>query len=595
MDFHALKLRLRRRLRRRQHQVEDFGSQTEKGLERNFFGRLNKLGQVWRFVTAWLLLFMLLLGCLVAQNQALSGYYQKAGPVPGGMYTEGVLGSFTNANPLYAASDVDTTVSHLLFASLFHYDNNNKLVGDLAESWQVDDKGTTYTVRLRPHLTWQDGQPLTASDVAFTYHTIQNPDAQSPLNGSWQNVTITAVDSRTVTFKLANPLSSFIYTLTNGIVPAHILQSTPPSDLRSVSFNTAQPVGAGPFQWYAIQVSGSGPENAEVQIALKPFAGYWRGAPKLKSFVVHAFADQKAMIDAYKRHKITAMAGLSSVPAGIDGQSDSVIHNLQLTAATMVFFKTSSGILSDVNVRRALIESINVPTVLEQLGYPAHPVKEPLLEGQTGYQARYAEPAYNVAQAKADLAKAGWQPDAKGMLHKNGQPLSFVLYADDNHEYAKVSAVLARQWRKVGVDVQVNLQPTEDFKNTLATHEYDAVLHGISIGVDPDVFVYWDSTQADVRSANRLNLSEYKSAAADKSLEAGRSRFDPALRAVKYQDFLASWQSDAPALALYQPRYLYITHGKVYGLTAHSINNGVNRLANVSQWMIRTGTVPDNS
>jgi peptide/nickel transport system substrate-binding protein len=125
----------------------------------------------------------------------------------------------------------------------------------------------------------------------------------------------------------------------------------------------------------------------------------------------------------------------------------------------------------------------------------------------------------------------------------------------------------------------------------LASHRYDALLHGITIGTDPDVFAYWHSSQFDVRSANRYNFSEYKSDAADNALQAGRSRVDPALRAIKYQPFLDAWQKDAPALGLYQPRYLYLTRGEVFGLKEHAVNTGVDRLANVDDWMIRTARV----
>lgn len=594
MTASGIRHSFRRKVRRQKRQVESLSTQTEAGLDRNFFDRLNNLGRVWRFVTAWLVLFVLLLGCIAAQNQALANYYTQEGPVPGGIYNEGVVGSITNVNPMYASSDADATVSRLIFASLFYYNADNELVGDLAQSWKVDDKGTTYTIALKPHLQWQDGTPLTASDVEFTYRTIQNPDAQSPLSGSWQNVTVTAVNDRVLTFKLANPLSSFVYTLTNGIVPKHILKNVPATDLRSFSFNTSHPIGAGPFRWDALQVKGTNPHDAVIQVALKPYQEYWRGAPKLKSFVVHAYADPQAMIKDFQNHDITAMAGLNDVPKAVKG-GDTIVHNLRLNAATMVFFKTSSGILRDVQVRRALIQAIDVPAILARLDYPARPVREPLLEGQPGYDKQYAEPAYNPEQAQAALQKEGWKPNAEGKLEKDGQPLSFVLYADNNTEYHMVASQLAEQWGRIGVDVQLNLQPTPDFKNTLANHQYDAVLHGISIGADPDVFPYWDSSQADVRSANRLNLSEYQSKTADEALEAARSRFDPELREIKLEPFLKSWQKDAPALALYQPRYLYITHGKVYNLTQHSINNGVNRLVDVDNWMIRTGRVPNDN
>ena len=65
-----------------------------------------------------------------------------------------------------------------------------------------------------------------------------------------------------------------------------------------------------------------------------------------------------------------------------------------------------------------------------------------------------------------------------------------------------------------------------------------------------DVYVYWGSNQQAV------NFSEYKSAAADESLEAGRTRSNSALRVIKYEPFLQAWQQDAPALGLYQPRFI---------------------------------------
>src|SRR5262249_28095473 len=160
-----------------------------------------------------------------------------------------------------------------------------------------------------------------------------------------------------------------------------------------------------------------------------------------------------------------------------------------------------------------------------------------------------------------------------GIRGKDGQKLSFTLAAADTAEYRLVTQQLRDQWRKLGVQLRVQLQESSDFHNTLTYHNYDAVLYGISIGPDPDVFVYWDSSHADPRSANRLNLSEYKSTTTDNALEAGRTRLEPELRVVKYKPFLQAWQQDYPALGLYQPRFLYLTNGAVAGLGDHAINS----------------------
>lgn len=591
MRLRLIRLRFRRRVRKGQQQVGGLSSQTEKHLDRHFVRRLGNLTPVRRFAGAWLLLLVLLIGGLFIQNLSLSNYFQTLRPAPGGIYNAGVLGTFTNANPIYAANDVDTSVSKLLFAGLFSFDDHNQLVGDLASGYSVDASDSVYTVHLKPHLTWQDGQPLTSTDVVFTYQAIQNPDAQSPLRSSWQNITVTAPNPQTVVFKLPGSLASFPYTMTNGIVPKHILGNIPAANLRSADFNTVHPIGAGPFSWQAIQVAGNDPSVAQEQLALVPFAGYSRGAPKLREFIVHAYASQPALIQAFQSGRLTSAAGLTSLPPSVKKMPSLEVHNPLLTAATMVFFKTSAGVLSDVHVRQALVEGTNRQAIINSLGYTTHAVREPFLMGQLGYDSALAQAGFDPAAARQLLDSNGWAVGKGGIRSKNGQALSFTLTAANTAESRSVTRQLQQQWKGLGVQLKVQLQGSSDFHNTLAYHNYDAVLYGISIGPDPDVLVYWGSSQADVRSSNRLNLSEYKSAAADSSLEAGRSRSQPQLRAVKYRPFLQAWQQDYPALGLYQPRFLYLTNGPVAGLSDHAINSPAGRFNNVQNWEIREAKV----
>ena len=242
------KLRWRRRFRQKRRQVEDLSVQAEVHLEKNFFKRLSRLVGVQRFVLGWLLLFVLLIALVISQIRGLGAYYLENTPVAGGTFTEGIIGSFTNANPLYATNPVDSSIANLVFAGLLKFNEKSELVGDLAESWTVDEPGFRYTITLKKGLVWHDGAPLTAQDVLFTYQTIQNPDARSPLYGSWQGIVVEAPDDQTVVFTLPNALSAFPNALTNGIVPKHLLVTIPIAQLRSARFNTASPIGAGPFR-----------------------------------------------------------------------------------------------------------------------------------------------------------------------------------------------------------------------------------------------------------------------------------------------------------------------------------------------------------
>ncbi|HSX35195.1 MAG TPA: peptide ABC transporter substrate-binding protein [Candidatus Saccharimonadales bacterium] len=589
----ALKLRFRRTLHLQRRQVEELGAVAEQRLEDDFFKRLERLGGVWRFITSWVVLVVLLLAVVVVQARGLSSYYQTLQPASGGTYTEGVLGAFTNANPVYATNLPDTTVSHLLFSGLLTYDSKNQLAGDLADSWTVDARGTTYTVHLRPNLTWHDGQPLTSADVLFTYQVIQNPDAHSPLAASWQGITVAAPDAQTVTFTLPNVLASFPYSLTNGVIPKHLLGSVHMADMRSVAFNTTQPVGSGPFQWQAIELTGSTADKREEHIALKAYDNYYMGKPKLSSFVVRTFRSQEQLLGSFKHQELTAVAGLSQLPANYKQDGNVNIYNIPLTAAVMAFFDTSQGLTAEGAVRQALVSAADPAAVINNLDYPTQTVRQPLLHGQLAYNPTYNQLPYNPTVANELLDKAGWVRGKDGVRAKNGTKLQLNLYYHAGSEYGKVATQLADFWKVIGVNTKMNAQNDADFQGTISqapsnvTHTYDVLLYGISIGVDPDVYVYWDSSQIDLRSPVRLNFSAYTSGKADAALESGRTRLDPLLRTVKYQPFLQAWQADAPALGLYQPRFLYLTHGTVYGLAETPINTDAQRFSNVYNWQIR--------
>jgi peptide/nickel transport system substrate-binding protein len=570
-----------------QRQASGLNSKTQLLIDAYLFRRFNRLANVKRFVFGWIGIVVILLIGLLIQNLALGTYYQTLKPIPGGIYNEGVLGNFTNASPLYATNDADTTVSRLIFSGLLKYNSQGQLASDLASNYAVSDHGLIYTIHLKPHLTWQDGKPLTSSDVVFTYKLIQNPDAASPLQSSWQGIKVTAPNAGTVVFTLPGVLAAFPYNLTNGIVPRHLLSKIQPTDLRSANFNTVSPVGSGPFSWRAIQVSGNGnPTTEQEQIELVPFDHYAGGKPKLQQFVVHVFASQPQLISALASGQLKAAEGLNAMPSQLKHKSSIIQYNLIMRAADMVFFKTSSGLFSDKSVRNSLVEGANVPAIINHLSYKTIKVNEPLLSGQLAYNPAYAEAGFNLGAAKAILSSDGWTASKQGFLVKNGQPLAFTLTAADTPEDHVVAGLLQKQWLLLGVNMSVDYLDNLDFQSAINYHTYDAVLDGISIGEDPDVFVYWDSTQADVRS-NNLNLSEYSNPAADESLEAGRSRIDPAIRIAKYAPFLQAWQQDSPALALYQPRLLYLTNGPVYGLSKDQINSPTDRFANVQNWEIR--------
>jgi peptide/nickel transport system substrate-binding protein len=581
--------RLRRRIRTRKRQVVDLSGSANKQLDRHVFRRWHNLRDARRFMVVWVLLVTMLIAGTVMQTRALGRYYLEPTPVPGGVYSEGLIGTFNNANPIFAAGTVDAAVSRLLFSGLMTYNEKNELITDLAASVDIDARATTYTVRLKPNLVWHDGAPLTADDVVFTYKTIQNPDAKSPLQLSWTNIKVEKVSNTVVKFTLPNAYSPFLHSLTTGIVPKHILKDIPVAQLRSASFNNKDPIGSGPFKWGAISVQGDiGGQVQNQRIQLRKFDKFHTTQPKLDGITMLTFSNSEQLRKSFDDREVMVASGLNYDEATAGSNQSMLLY--PETASTMVFLKNTSPFLSDPNVRRALVSGTNTAELITALGYPVIPVNEPLLRTQLGYNAAASQRPYNKAEAMKLLDAAGWViPAGKQTRVKDGKELALNLVSESNPDYAKLTGLLQKQWEELGVRVDVSLQAAEDIgQSYILAHNYDVLLYGINIGPDPDVYPYWHSSQADVRSLGRLNLSEYKSTTADTALESGRTRVDQQLRAAKYKTFLESWRNDAPAIGLYQPNLVILTNQYIYNMNAKTINTPADRYNNAYAWMVNT-------
>lgn len=580
------KLRWRRRVKQRQKIIEGLGSQTEEHIDKHFFRRLGRLYEVRRFLFAWILLLVALIGAVVVQTRALGDYYLKLVPVSGGIFAEGMIGSYTNANPIFASNDVDSSVSKLLFSGLLTYNSENNLVKDLAEDWGVDETGKVYTVKLREDIKWHDGERLTASDVVFTFRSVQNPDTRSPYFASWQGISIEAVNDYEVMFTLPNILASFPYSLTMGILPKHKLESVQPSDLRGSLFNTVEPVGTGPFKWNGVEVIGDTAKDREQRISLAAFADYHFGRPKLDEFIIRAFLDETTMITSFENGRLNAISGATSMPLGGNEVEE---LNIPLTGSVMIFFNTGSEILKETKVRQALNFATDKSALVKSLAHKSVPVESPLLPEHIGYSPKYLQRGFNVGQANKLLDEAGWKMENEtGIRAKGDKKLKLMLNTLSSAEYAGIASQLQKYWRSIGVELNVNSLGQEDLQTAIDNRTYDALIYGIVMGSDPDQFAYWHSSQADARSQRRLNFSDYKSEKADSALEAGRTRIDSELRAAKYLPFLQAWRDDVPAIALYRPRYIYTVYGNLYNFNVDGMNSPVDRFNNVHEWMIRT-------
>ncbi len=121
-------------------------------------------------------LIALSIAALAPSLESSDGAPDPTGAVPATRhYVEGVLGRAMNASPFGAGSASDRLLLALLFRCLVRLVPGGAVTGDLASRWEVDASGKVWTFHLRDGLYWEDGEPITAEDVAFTVGVLSDP------------------------------------------------------------------------------------------------------------------------------------------------------------------------------------------------------------------------------------------------------------------------------------------------------------------------------------------------------------------------------------------------------------------------------------
>lgn len=531
---------------------------------------------------AWLLIIAALIVVTFWQTGQFSKLYSAEIPAEGTTYTEGVVGAVDNLNPIFASTPAERAVSRLVFASLFYEDDRSVPQPELVDQYALDDTGKVYTMALRHDVRWQDGVPLTAKDVAFTFSAIKDADSHSQLYSSWRNITVEQLDDYTVKFTLPAPYTPFLHALTVGILPEHLLGKVRSSELRSHSFSRNPTVGSGPFIFRDVRTIGEG-KNTHSIVRMDGNQDYFLGAPKLAHFQLHAYGSRDDLVNGFRTQEVAAIADESTLQLDdLNSQKNAVRSDSPLYNAVYAFLQMDSPLLKDPKVRSALELATDQPALLSQLHNRVLPVTGPLLSGQLGYDPALGQAPTNVEAAKKLLDEAGWKLDAAGHRMKDGQELKLQLVTLSSGDFPAVAQTLMNQWSRIGVSFNSQLVKPDDIQqNVIIPRAYDVLLYELAMGSDPDVYAYWHSSQANDRG---FNLSEYKSAQADDALDSARSRSDPALRTAKYHTFVQRWLTDVPAIGLYRPALTYIQTKGVTSFGARNLADPIDRFENINSW-----------
>lgn len=254
-------------------------------LKENFFYRFSHIRNIRLLILEWILLIIALIMFATTQAFWFTNSYSENAFVEGGIYTEATLGKITSMNPLFAITSSEKVLSKILFATLTTIDYSGHPGLGLAQSIIPSENGKVWTVKLRDHLKWSDGEPLTNADVLFTINLIKNPNVNSIYKSNFSNIEITESPEGKIIFQLPTPYNNFMSVLDFPIIPKHILGQINPKVLIEHEFST-QPVGSGAFCFNASQTITPDGEKI-IYLSANPF--YYKGKPLIASFAIHNY------------------------------------------------------------------------------------------------------------------------------------------------------------------------------------------------------------------------------------------------------------------------------------------------------------------
>lgn len=337
----------------------------------------------------------------------------------------------------------------LIQSTLITTDANLEFVNDLATEYYCADDGMTWYFTIRDDAKFTDGEPLSASDVAFTINgIIESEAAEADLSMVEKAV---ATDDTHVEITMTKPYNALLYTLAVvGIVPEHA---------HGEDYG-ANPIGSGRYmleQWDRGQ-----------QVILKANPDYYGEAPKMERVVV-VFMEEDAALAAVRAGQVdiayTSATYSDQTSEGYELFACETVDSRGISLPSIAAGQTKADganeypagndVTCDLTVRRAINYGVDrqamIDNVLNGYGTPAYSVCDSSPWGSPDMKVET-----DVEAAKKLLDEAGWASGEDGVRSKDGIRAAFdMYYASDDSVRQALAAEFADQMKELGIEVSI--------------------------------------------------------------------------------------------------------------------------------------------
>jgi len=450
-------------------------------------------------------------------------------------------------DPTLARTFVGRIVFAALCDKLFDIDDKLNIVPQLAESFTWSADGKALTIKVRPGVTFHDGEKLDAAAVKYNIERHKTMPGSNRRGELALVTTVDVVDPMTARLNLSAPFSPLLAQLADR---AGMMVSPKAAQAAGDKFG-ANPVCSGPFKFVE--------RVAQDRIVLERYPNYWnKGQIHLDKIVYLPIVDatvRLANLKAGQLDFIERMAA-SDVPAL---KSDSRFRISKITEIGYQGITMNVG-KSDAAKNTAIGKDPRVREAFE-LALDRDGIVQVVMEGEAQAGNQWVAPdnpyyAKNMPIPKRDVARA------KALLQQAGMPNPTVtLMTPTTSDAQKIAQVVQAMVKEAGFDVKIQSTEFATSLNLADKGEYDAYVLAWSGRADPDGNIYsFDACKQP------LNYAGYCKQEVDDLLNKSRTTSDPAERRKAYEQIAAVVLKDRPIVYLYHRHWLWAYTNKVSGL-----------------------------
>ena len=505
-------------------------------------------------------------------------------PRSGGRVVYGIEAETDGFNPTanrWAASGY--MIASAVFDPLAAFDDKGNWQPYLAGSFTPSADYRTWTIGLRPGVSFSNGQPLDAAAVAQNLNTTRKDALTGAALANLSDVSVDPTDPMKVIVTTIDPWASFPTIMSGQIgymaAPAQLDAGKPAS--------STQPIGTGPFiqqEWI--------PDNHWVGTR-NP--NYWRTdasgtrLPYLDSVEFKPVVDPQTRLAALLAGDLTMMINsdwpvINRMRSEAGSGSIQLVYDHSESEEALVLLNTESAALTDVRVRRAMAYCTDLAPVLAASETPPELAADSQFAAGSTFYVDTKFPRNDVPAGKALIDEVTAQ---------TGAPVTVQLTTNPVPTYMAVAALLAEQWARCGITVQQNVEEQSKMVSDAVTGKLQAVLWRQFGGDDPDGnYVWW--TGKNARGLLALNVARLQDPQIDTVLDRARASNDLTVRKEAYAELQRRQTELVPYIWLSHTQWTVGAANQVRnignqtlpdGATARRFGGGVFRLTEV--WLDR--------